>query len=60
MGLVTEIILTSPFSFFFAATFADAGGGSEGRGTEDGDTGPVSGMVSERDNYSYRVQKNCK
>ena len=38
--------LTSPFSFFFVAAFAEAGGGAEGRGTEEGDTGPVSGITS--------------
>ena len=41
-------MVTSSFSFFFAAAFAQVGGGSEGRGTEDGDTGPVSGMGSNK------------
>ena len=44
-------MVTSSFSFFFAAAaFAHVGGGSDGRGTEEGDTGPVSGMGS--NNYS--------
>lgn len=38
-----DITFTSPFSFLVAAAFADAGGGADGRGTDDGETGPVSG-----------------
>ena len=48
--MVTDIIFTSPFSSFFAVAFAEAGGGAEGRGTDDGDTGPVSSIESEKEN----------
>lgn len=47
-----DITFTSPFSFLVAAAFADAGGGADGRGTDDGETWPVSGSDGKkRENY---------
>lgn len=40
--------MSAPFSFFFVVAFADAGGGADGRGTDDSDTGPDSGMGSSK------------
>ena len=35
--------------------FAEAGGGAEGRGTDDGDTGPVSSIESEKKNIMNKM-----
>lgn len=53
--MTTDIIFTSPFSSFFAVAFAEAGGGAEGRGTDDGDTGPVSNTESEKKNIMNKT-----
>lgn len=54
-----DITFTSPFSFLVAAAFADAGGGADGRGTDDGETGPVSGSDGKkRENYYYDLQSS--
>ena len=46
---------TSSFSFFLAlaAALTEAGGGADGSGTDEGDTGPVSGMVSAKDYHLH-------
>ena len=43
-----DITFISPFSFFDAAAFTDAGGGADGRGTDDGETGPASGSDNKK------------
>lgn len=50
-----DITFTSPFSFLVAAAFADAGGGADGRGTDDGETGPVSGSDGKKTENYFRI-----